>query len=412
MGNSSGMPPSFDYAPFSVNGTNLDPNFRENTGLVSALMFASGVLGNMLALIVLIYSSSGHKKTIFYRLVAGLTVTDLVGTSLTSPVVIAVYASGNEWIGGKTMCYYFGYVMIFAGYATMLIICSMSVERVLCIRYPCFYRARSSPKHATVILTFCWALASFIASFPFLGFGKMVLQYPNTWCFFDYYNTNPVNKAFNYFYAIFAILIISITTCFNLTALCTLLNRCRNNDSLKGCRQSCRKCRKSHKYTECQMLSQLAGITLAFSTCYIPLMIKILINQNETYLRNYGSDFTVIRLASVNQILDPWVYILLRRELLWKVISCFKKHDNNDTVPSVFQKAARSHNYEQSFCSFCFDCLCDPHVNMNNMDVKRSLSDLRLSVITSVTPPDVRRTILKIVSEDAINASNCLINSS
>ncbi|CAG2184542.1 PTGER4 [Mytilus edulis] len=289
MGNSSGMPPSFDYAPFSVNGTNLDPNFRENTGLVSALMFASGVLGNMLALIVLIYSSSGHKKTIFYRLVAGLTVTDLVGTSLTSPVVIAVYASGNEWIGGKTMCYYFGYVMIFAGYATMLIICSMSVERVLCIRYPCFYRARSSPKHAT---------------------------------------------------------------------------------------------------------------------------IKILINQNETYLRNYGSDFTVIRLASVNQILDPWVYILLRRELLWKVISCFKKHDNNDTVPSVFQNAARSHNYEQSFCSFCFDCLCDPHVNMNNMDAKRSLSDLRLSVITSVTPPDVRRTILKIVSEDAINASNCSINRS
>lgn len=274
MGNSSGMPPSFDYAPYSVNGTNLDPNFRENTGLVSALMFASGFLGNMLALIVLIYSSSGHKKTIFYRLVAGLTVTDLVGTSLTSPVVIAVYASGNEWIGGKAMCYYFGYVMIFAGYATMLIICSMSVERVLCIRYPCFYRARSSPKHATVILTFCWAVASFIASFPFLGFGKMVLQYPNTWCFFDYYNTNPVNKAFNYFYAIFAILIISITTCFNLTALCTLLNRCRNNDALKGCRQSFRKCSKSHKYTECQMLSQLAGITVVFSTCYVPLMVS------------------------------------------------------------------------------------------------------------------------------------------
>ncbi|CAC5397964.1 PTGER4 [Mytilus coruscus] len=410
MGNSSGIPSTSEYAPFIVNGSNLDPSVRENTGLVSGIMFASGVLGNMLALIVLVHSASEHKKTIFYRLVAGLTVTDLVGTSLTSPVVIAVYVNNNQWIGGKAMCNYFGYVMIFAGYATMLIICSMSVERVLCIRYPCIYRARSSPKHATVILTFCWAIASFIASFPFIGFGKTVLQYPYTWCFFDYYNTNPVNKAFNYFYAIFAILIISVTTCFNLTALCTLLNRCRRNDVLKGCRQSFKKCSKSHKYTECQMLSQLAGITVVFSTCYIPLMIKILINQNETYLRNVGSDFTVIRIASVNQILDPWVYILLRRELLWKIVSFCKKRDN-DTIPSVIQKASRSHIYDQSFCSFCFHCLCDPPASLNNMDSKRSLSDLRLSAITSVTPPDVRRTIIKIISEDA-NASNCSINRS
>jgi hypothetical protein len=58
-----------------------------------------------------------QKRTIFYRLVAGLCVTDLLGTTLTSPVVIAVYVNNFRWIGGQIMCNYFGYVMILAGYA-------------------------------------------------------------------------------------------------------------------------------------------------------------------------------------------------------------------------------------------------------------------------------------------------------
>jgi hypothetical protein len=89
----------------------------------------------------------------------------------------------------KPMCNYFGFMMILAGYATMLIICCMSIERVICIRHPYIYRTRSSTKHATHILLTCWSLAAFISLLPFMGFGDIVLQYPYTWCFFDYYST-------------------------------------------------------------------------------------------------------------------------------------------------------------------------------------------------------------------------------
>lgn len=51
----------------------------------SGMMFASGFFGNLLALIVLLNSSKEQRRTIFYRLVAGLTITDLIGTTLTSP---------------------------------------------------------------------------------------------------------------------------------------------------------------------------------------------------------------------------------------------------------------------------------------------------------------------------------------
>lgn len=52
--------------------------------------------------------------------------------------------------------------------------------------------------------------------------------------------------------------------------------------------------------------------------------IHILINQTTGRL-NYRADLIGVRLASINQILDPWVYILLRKSV---IIKCFKTFKN------------------------------------------------------------------------------------
>lgn len=279
MGNNSDISFISNNVSYIVNGTEPDSCLHGDPGHVSKIMFGSGVFGNILALIVLFRSFPDQKRNMFYRLVAGLTVTDLLGTTLTSPVVIAVHANDCQWIGGQIMCNYFGFMMILAGYATMLIICCMSIERVICIRHPYIYRTRSSTKHATHILLICWSLAAFISLLPFMGFGDIVLQYPYTWCFFDYYSTSPEHKAFNYFYAIVAILIILVTGCCNLTSMCTLFNHCRSQDIRHGTGEKSRKYCRSKKYRDCQMLVQIIGITLVFSTCYLPLMVRIAVCQ-------------------------------------------------------------------------------------------------------------------------------------
>lgn len=296
MGNITGNPArTSDYLPMACtynitvpmgsNATDLSDK-KTNTVISSGIMFGTGVLGNILALIVLIRSGPEQKRTIFYRLVAGLCVTDLLGTTLTSPVVIAVYVNNFRWIGGQLMCNYFGYVMILAGYATMLIVCCMSIERVVCIKHPYIYHTRSSRKHATIILISCWTLAAFMASLPFMGFGKVVLQYPCTWCFFDYYTRNPLHKAFNYLFAIMASIIIFVTGCCNLTVICTLLKNRRRQGMLSG--NSSRNTRKyssySKRFGECQMLVQLVGITIIFSTCYMPLMVSSVTNSYSIIL--------------------------------------------------------------------------------------------------------------------------------
>ena len=47
--------------------------------------------------------------------------------------------------------------------------------------------------------------------------------------------------------------------------------------------------------------------------------INILINQ-ITGRVNYAADLIGVRMASINQILDPWLYILLRKRVIMKVI--------------------------------------------------------------------------------------------
>ena len=255
---------TIDYAAFLVK--------KSNTVINSGIMFGTGVLGNVLALAVLMCSSRDQRKTIFYRLVAGLTITDLTGTIMTSPIVIAVYVNDFKWIGGTLMCNFFGFMMIFSGFATMSIVCMMSIERVICIKHPYLYHTRLSKKHATIFLLCCWILAACVASLPFLGFGDIVLQYPKTWCFFDYYTPDPVHTAFNYFFAITALCIITTTVCCNLTVIITLLSSWRKKKILNG------NYRKYNGYTkkfaECQMLVLLCGITVVFCTCYTPLMVS------------------------------------------------------------------------------------------------------------------------------------------
>lgn len=120
----------------------------------------------------------------------------------------------------------------------------------------------------------------------------------------------------------------------------------------------------------------------------------MIINQTELLPRNVRLDLLMIRLASMNQILDPWVYILLRRELLWKVISCFKTlcriRQNPDLIPQKSQYDIEN----DTCCIFCFHCLCDPPVKRPRSGSLYSSmyeSEHRRSTITSSTPTMVRR---------------------
>ncbi|KAL4235587.1 Prostaglandin E2 receptor EP4 subtype [Mactra antiquata] len=340
---------------------------KNNSVMHASLMFTFGFLGNVLALVVLIRSPSDQKRKLFYRLVAGLTLTDLIGTTATSPFVIAAYVNDFKWVGGMSLCRYFAFMMIFAGTATTTIICIMSVERLICIRHPYLYHAQLRKKHATIFLLGAWTFAGAIASLPLIGFGEIVFHYPNTWCFFDYYTKDSVNRGFNYLFAILTLLTICVTVTCNGIVLYTLLITKMKGLSRKFSRDSRTFSGYSRKYAECQMAVLLIGITIVFSTCYLPLMVRILINQTNLLPKDRITDLLMIRLASLNQILDPWVYILLRREVVWSAASTvkkiFSKQSEENTIENQFRRqdsTVFASDVQYSCCEFCWHCLCDP----------------------------------------------------
>ena len=256
----------------------ISPAYKNHTVMVSCLMFGAGVLGNLLALFVLATSGADQRKTLFYKLVAGLAVTDLLGTSATSPVVIAVYLNNFRWVGGDAMCHYFSFAMIFAGFATMLIVCAMSVERYVCVRHPYVYYARlSGTKFASMTLLTCWALSLTIAVLPILGVGTNVRQYPKTWCFFDYLSKDPSDVAFNYIYAIIALVCIIVTFVCNVSVIYTLVTlRARQSrlDASESAQSKRRTRATSQRFAEVQMMIMLIGITVVFTFCFAPLMVR------------------------------------------------------------------------------------------------------------------------------------------
>ena len=259
----------------SVGGPTVDVAKKNHTVMVSCVMFGSGVFGNLLALTVLATSAPEQRRTLFYKLVAGLAASDLLGTVATSPVVISVYVNNFKWVGGLPLCHYFSFMMIFASFTTMFIVCAMSVERYICVRHPYLYHTRLTATYAKISLIGSWSISLIMASLPLMGLGNNTFQYPRTWCFFDYTSREPLNMAFNILYATIAMITIVVTMCCNLVVTYTLLRLRRKQGLLNALNGTSGKSRCYNKrYAELQMVVVLIGITIVFTCCYSPLMVS------------------------------------------------------------------------------------------------------------------------------------------
>ncbi|KAI8786843.1 prostaglandin E2 receptor EP4 subtype [Biomphalaria glabrata] len=345
---------------------------RNRTVLTASVMFSLGVFGNVLALVLMATSQPEQRKTIFYKLMAGLAFTDLIGTCATSPVVITIYATSTVLDSDQPLCHYFSFMMIFAGFATMSLVCAMAIERYICLCHPYTYHCSLPKSYARYAIVISWFLSVLIACLPLIGLGHNNAQYPGTWCFFNSTSRATKDVAFNYIYAIIALIAIIITFLCNLAVIFTVLTRRRRLNALNALKNPGLKQSRSlvQRFAELHMVVMLCGVTVIFTSCFAPLMVFTIICQTDL-IKHINVDKTylyMIRMASFNQILDPWVYILVRRELRWKVISFIRKvcgirsdaglkEQQAATTPTSPYKSSES---ELTFWTFCYRCLCDP----------------------------------------------------
>ncbi|XP_008299683.1 prostaglandin E receptor 2a (subtype EP2) [Stegastes partitus] len=293
--------------------------------LLSAIMFAAGIFGNVAALVILEIRRRRDTRTgctgrrgLFHVLITSLVVTDLAGTCLVSPLVQLSYARNTTLVGmaptSGSVCSYFGVSMTFFSLATMSLLFITALERCFAIGYPYLYSRHVTKKCAYITIPLVFVLSTSFCLLPFAEFGKYVQYCPGTWCFIDMNPVETVHRVYANLYAtIMLVLVLAIVACngFVVYQLFRMYQRRKRNGSMMVSTRSHSDRRVMSIAEEVEHLILLVVMTIIFIVCTLPLVIRVYINSIGTPKESHRLDLIALRFISVNSIIDPWVFILL-----------------------------------------------------------------------------------------------------
>uniref|UniRef100_A0A674J0M5 G-protein coupled receptors family 1 profile domain-containing protein n=1 Tax=Terrapene triunguis TaxID=2587831 RepID=A0A674J0M5_9SAUR len=263
-----------------------EPLSAEESPAISAVMFSAGLLGNLSALALLARRRLGRRGrplSLFHVLVTVLVLTDLLGTCLVSPVVLASYGRNRTLVAlaeDRRLCLYFGFAMSFFGLATMLVLFAMALERCLALGQP--YRYERFVRRRSALLLALLALYAFAAAFcalPPLGFGATVQYCPGTWCFIQMRAAQGAggwDATYSLLYATLLLLLILAVLLCNLSVTRNLVGMHRRGQTsrrLASLEQPAGRRRLSMS-EEVDHLILLAIMTITFIICSLPFTVS------------------------------------------------------------------------------------------------------------------------------------------
>ena len=277
------------------NTTSVEKGYSATMGWV---LFSAGLLGNLLALGLLARSGLGscplrsprQAPSVFYVLVCGLTITDLLGKCLLSPVVLAASAQNRSLWGlvstpGSSLCHAFAFSMSFFGLASTLQLLAMALECWLSLGHPFFYREYITLRRGALVAPVVSTFSLAFCALPFAGFGKFVQYCPGTWCFIQmaHEERSPSVLGYSVLYAsILALLVLAIVLC-NLSAMRNLYamhRRLRQRQRQRSVARDRAELSAGEREAppppleELDHLVLLALMTVLFTMCSLPLTVS------------------------------------------------------------------------------------------------------------------------------------------
>lgn len=332
--NHTTMAPEVDAV--ARNATRL-PNNPTYAGLTMTL----GILFNVVALIILAKAYNRFRrrsKATFLLFASSLVATDLAGHVIPGALVLRRYSAGTGSTADlvtsfqdgpanpDTSCLFLGGCMVFFGLCPLFLGCAMAAERCLGVTKPLLHASLVTTARTKMALSLIWLLALCVALLPIFNLGAYTYQYPGTWCFIRVMEgSKATDLAFVTLFSGLALSSLGLAFVCNTISGMTLV-RAR----LKKRSSSQRRSARSH---DTEMVVQLVAIMVTSCICWSPLLIFGLMSATRSYSGSLSSDrdtyralmVTGVRMATCNQILDPWVYILLRRAILRKIYRITKR---------------------------------------------------------------------------------------
>ncbi|XP_008329860.1 thromboxane A2 receptor isoform X3 [Cynoglossus semilaevis] len=306
---------SVNDTPFCYTINN--PPFNYTHPIASAyypfIFMTLGLTSNLIALVVLVKSfrtTQSRSRSSFLIFLGGLVVTDFMGLLVTGCIVGTFHVTHFNW---RTLdphchfCNFMGMTMVFYGLCPLLLGATMAVERFIGITMP-FVRSFSKKRGRTIyIVLSVWTFAGSIALLPVLGVGSFHLQKPGSWCFI---NISPegTDMVFSLIFSLTGLTCITVSFLLNTVSLVTLIRVCCGHDR-----------KQRRRDYEIEMMVQLILIMVIASICWCPLLINTLLSIVTMVPVRDEIVLFCIRMATCNQIFDPWIYIVCQVPCLRRV---------------------------------------------------------------------------------------------
>ncbi|XP_019749106.1 prostaglandin E2 receptor EP1 subtype-like [Hippocampus comes] len=344
-GNFASLSPSNDSA--IVHKQEVVPVFRNSTRprinpTAAGITMTLGIVFNIVALIILAKAYARFRrrsKATFLLFASSLVATDLAGHVINGALVLRRYSEGIANLADPPStsrgdlltdpdvpCLFLGCCMVFFGLCPLFLGCAMAAERCLGVSRPLLHARLVTNARTKMTLALIWLLALCVALMPFCNLGAYTYQYPGTWCFIRVMEgTGATDLAFVTLFSGLAMSSLAIAfVCNTISGITLVRARLRKKSSSQ---------RTSARSHDTEMVVQLVGIMVASCICWSPLLVFGLMSATRSYSGSLGPDrdtyralmVTGVRMATCNQILDPWVYILLRRAILKKIYRITKR---------------------------------------------------------------------------------------
>ncbi|KAK1889005.1 Prostaglandin E2 receptor EP2 subtype [Dissostichus eleginoides] len=272
-------------------------NVESGQPITSALMFAGGVVGNIVVLVLLEVRRRRPAR----------------------PCTTSCLCPGKTLVGmnaSRELCAYFGFSMTFLSLSTLSIVNVIALERYLSIGQPYFYERHLSKLrgYITVALIYLGSILFCIA--PFLGFGDYVQYCPGTWCFLEMsHKKEGKDQVYIGLYASFILIVITSTVFCNISVIFHLVMMQRKRKARRSGEYARSRYRRSLSMSEeVEHLLPLAIITVVFICCTFPLVLRVYINftgnHTDTDTGTRNAELRALRLLSFHSIINPWVFII------------------------------------------------------------------------------------------------------
>ncbi|XP_072024515.1 prostaglandin E2 receptor EP3 subtype-like [Amphiura filiformis] len=306
------------------------------------IMFAVGFMGNVIAIGCYECSGRRHQKIAFYGLIKGMFITNLAGYASVYPFMITAHLRGLIWWGGDMSCDFHGMSVLSFLLATAFLTGVLGFERFLAACKPSVYAKRLERRKVPYLITLIWLFAVFTAFLPIIGFGRMTLQYPNTWCFIDWRNDSTVGKLYTSILAAQLGGVMFVIFCLGLGATLFALNKCiiecklkssvveiQRGDAVRALHV--RRTKKRNNGAILWLTIQFDVIAILLMTCYVPVVLRITQNVHGMPLDNYAT-FKAMHMAEYYPAGIPWLYLLLHQQF-WLRITRPYRDQSDDHLP-------------------------------------------------------------------------------